>query len=278
MDVKQIILDAESWLRRERQVSRNRQSVYAGTQLGNIFFQQELGQLCVCNDDWLSETALEYRACPAAWKYLSGLRSPSRKTDGFGKSLDVAEGFAAWALVKWLRPQVIVELGVQYGISARLWKEALKTYVIDHELILCDLDDHRLFITDDECTFLQGDAYKMLPEVFASRQVDLLHNDAHPYSLTRWSVEEGRRQGVDVFTFHDIGRQKRGPFQLKGANLSSDEKLTHDTDYGSCGHWERHVIAEVFDERFLRTNTVVGEGYRIQAFDSLFGFGAVLCE
>ena len=277
MDAKQLVLTANRWLRREKQARRNRQSVYANTQPGNVFFQRELGQLLNCDRDWLAQTAAEYRACPAAWKCLSGLRSPSCKTDGIAKTLDVAEGFAVWALVKRLCPQVVVEVGVQYGISARLWKEALRAYVPDHELILCDLEDHRLFRTDDECTFLRGDACQTLLEVFASRSVDLLHNDVHPYSLTRWSVEEGRRHGVRIFTFHDVGRRDRGPFRLESANLSSDEKLAHDTDYGNCGHWERHVMADSFDPRVLHKDLVVEDSYRIQVFDSLFGLGVVIC-
>jgi hypothetical protein len=64
----------------------------------------------------------------AAWRHLSSYQSAGPATDGFGKTLDVAEGFAAWAIVKHLRPRVVLEIGTQYGISARLWKEALKAY------------------------------------------------------------------------------------------------------------------------------------------------------
>lgn len=276
MNAKQVYVLARRWLKGQMQARRNRQSVYTNTEAGNTFFQYELCQLLGCDEAWIAETAAEYRACPAAWKYLSGLCSSSRKTDGIAKTLDVAEGFAAWSLVKHLRPHVMVELGVHYGVSSRLWKEALKAYVPEHELILCDLEDRRKFITDGECTFLKGDAFQTLPEVLASRKVDLLYNDVHPYSLVRWSVEEGKRLGVRTFAFHDVGRQERGPFRPESADLSLDEKLAHDTDYGHCGRWERHVIAELFDRRVLNQDTVVEDSYRIQIFDSLFGFGAVI--
>ncbi len=276
MKVTQQISSILRWLRQQQQVVRNRKAVRLSTLSGGIFFQRALRQLFCCEDKWLAQTAAEYRACPAAWENLSGLRSPSRRTDGFAKTLDVAEGFALWSLIKQVRPQVVVELGTQYGISARLWKEALKMYVPDHSLILCDLLDQRKFIRDHECTFVQGDACQTLPEVFASHSVDLLHNDAHLYSLIRWSVQEAKRYGVKTFTFHDVGRRKRGPFELKSATLSSREKLSHEEDYGICGTWERHVMAEVFDERILHEDAVIEDLCVIQVFDSLFGFGVVM--
>lgn len=262
-----------------RHTVRNWYAVRIGTQQKHIFFQQELQQLLDCDSKWLRTTASEYYNCSAAWRRLSGYRSPSRETDGFGKSLDVAEGFAAWALVKHLRPRVVVELGTQYGISARLWKEALKMYVPGHELILCDLEDHRRFIGDDECTFLKGDAWQTLPEVFVSRSVDLIFNDAHPYNLIRWSVEEGLKQGVPTFAFHDVGcKHPRSPFRMQSAWLKPEEKLIHTADYGPCGTWERHVIAELFDQRALYADTVEKASTRIQIFDSLFGLGIVVCK
>ncbi len=260
-----------------RHTGRNQRAVRAGTQPGEEFFRSELQRLLGCDDEWLAQTAAEYRACLPAWRYLSGLRSPSRKTDGFAKSLDVAEGFAAWALVNLVRPKVIVELGVQYGISARLWKEALNAYVPEHELILCDLENLRRFIGDDECVFLKGDARKSLPEVFATRSVGILYNDAHPYDLIHWSVTEALKHRVPVLTFHDVGRlHPRGPFKAESNRLSERQKLVNSEHWGQYGHWERHVIADIFDSRVLQEDAVVGEAYHIQFFDSLLGFGAVL--
>lgn len=266
-------------LRSIMQMFQNWKTVRLGTKPENIFFQAELQQFLGCNVPWLAETAAEYRACNAAWMYLSGLRSSSRRTDGVAKSLDVAEGFAVWALVKHARPKVVVELGVQYGISARLWKEALKTYVPEHELILCDLEDRRRFITDQDCTFFKGDARQSLPEVFASLSVDILHNDAHPYDLIDWSVTEALNHHVPILTFHDIGhKHSRGPFKAESNRLDKKEKLENSTEWGKYGAWERHVMADVFDKRILHEDAVVNDSYRIQIFDSLLGFGVVLSD
>jgi len=264
--------------KRYRQQLRNRQSVQAHTKLPQIFMQRQLTQLLDCDDAWLEETAVEYNACANAWKLLSGLRSPSRQTDGFAKSLDVAEGFALWALVKHQRPQVVVELGSQYGISARLWKEALNRYVPQHELILCDLEDKRRFIDDTECTFLAGDARKTLQTVFENSQVSLLHNDAHPYDLIEWSLNEGLRQEIPLFTFHDVGghQLRGGPFIPESSKIPQAERLQYSEDYGPHGTWERHLMAEVFDQRIITQDCVVTPTWRMQIFDSLFGFGAIL--
>jgi hypothetical protein len=256
---------------------RNRRAVRQGTRPPAIFFGQELRWALGRDQRWLEETAAEYRDTPAAWEKLSGLRSPSRATDGPAKSMDVAEGFAAWALIKHCRPRVVAELGTQHGISARLWKEALKAYVPDHELILCDLEDRRRFIGDDEATFLEGDARQTLRKTFERGRVDLLFNDAHPIDLIRWSVREGLKQGVPVFAFHDVGHHHpRGPFKPSAASVAETEKLAHGEEYGTYGTWERHVMAEIFDPRLLHDDSLEAGGHRVQFFDSLFGFGVVL--
>jgi hypothetical protein len=276
MNLKQGYVLLRRWLKGRMQARRNRRAVYRYTNPGSIFFEKQVDWLLDRDESWLAKTAAEYRACSKAWQYLSGLRSPSKKTDGFAKSLDVAEGFALWALVKHVRPKVVVELGVQYGVSARLWKEALKAYVPEHELILCDLEDKRRLIDDDECTFLRVDARQVLPDVFSSGRVGILHNDAHPYDLIYWSVDEALKHDVPVLTFHDVGRGPRSSFKLESSRLSKEQKLAHAEYSAEYGHWERHVIAEIFDHEILHKDSVEGEEYRIQIFDSLFGFGVVL--
>jgi hypothetical protein len=149
--------------------------------------------------------------------------------------------------------------------------------VPDHELFLCDLEDKRRFIGDNESTMLKGDARETLQHVFATRTIDILHNDAHPYDLIRWSVEEGLHQGVRMFSFHDIGKNHpRGVFKPELADLPQKEKMAHNEDYGTYGAcWERHVIAELFDRRALSEDAVDNDACRIQFFDSLFGLGFV---
>lgn len=274
--LKSATLTVSRRLRCIRQASRNRSTVHTGTQSGQVFFGQELKQLLGCADKWLADTAIEYRDCSMAWRHLSGLRSPSRKTDGFAKSFDVSEGFALWALVKHVRPKVVVELGVLHGVSSRLWKEALKAYVPDHELILCDLEDKRELIDDSECTFLKGDARRVLPRLFASEDVGVLHNDAHPYGLVHWSVTEALSYAVPLLTFHDVGRGARGPFRVGSSQLDREQRLANSENWAQCGHWERHVMAEVFGEHILYADEAESDAYRIRVFDSLFGLGVAL--
>lgn len=263
---------------RTRHTIHNLRCVRLGTRPGAMFFRSELGWLLGCDDAWLAETAAEYRRSFRTWRLLSGLRSVSPKTDGYARSLDVAEGFAAWALIKHVRPRSVVELGTQYGIYARLWKDALARYVPDHELILIDIRDARRYITDDEALFIRADARDVPPEILSSWRVDLLFNDAHSYSLVMDSVRHGVRSGVRAFAFHDVGRRRpRGPFNPEGADVSLEEKLKEDeSDYVRYGTWERHVMAEVFDRRALFTDSVCTESYAIQFFDSLFGFGVAI--
>jgi hypothetical protein len=259
-----------------RQRARNRATMQQTQAAGRIFFQTELRHFLGCDDAWLAATAAEYARCPAAWEHLSGLKSATRATDGMAKSLDLAEGFALWALVKHLRPQAVVELGVQYGISARLWKEALTAYVPGHSLILCDLEDKRRLITGDEARFYQADAAQVLPRLFAEEQIDILHNDAHPYDLIRWSVEEAMTHQVPCLTFHDVGRGARNVFRPESAHLTQEEKTRQSLNWAEYGLWERHVMAELISPDLVRQDAATGHGWKAQIFDSLFGVGAAL--
>lgn len=276
MAIKEKLRSLRKTVQQASHAARNWQAVQRGTQPGAIFFQPELRFLLQVDETWLQQTAAEYRGCMAAWQHLSGLKSASRQTDGVAKSLDVAEGLALWATVKHFRPRVVVELGTQHGVSARLWKEALKKYVPDHELILCDIEDVRRLIGDSEATFLLGDARQTLQQVFATRKVDLLFNDAHPYDLIRWSVEEGLKHAVPVFAFHDVGRHhSRNTFKVESASVPLTKRYVESENWATYGAWERHVMGEVFDQRILTQDAVEMPTARMQVFDSLFGLGIV---
>jgi hypothetical protein len=261
-----------------KQGRANRRAVQGHTLPGRVFLARELAQLTGRDAAWIDTTAAEYRACERAWMRLSGLRSPDKYSDGYIQTLDVAEGFAMWALVKHMRPRVVVELGTQYGISARLWKDALTQYVPEHRLYLCDLEDQRLFVGDGEAHFMQGDARDSLARIFALEKVDILFNDAHPYSLITWSLAEGLAHGVPCFAFHDVGGRalRGGPFHIESHALPESERVASGASDGMGGHWERHCMADTFDPRVLTQDAVENDTWRLQVFDSLFGFGVAL--
>jgi len=79
-------------------------------------------------------------------------------------------------------------------------------------------------------------------------------------------------------TFHDVGgyQLRGGPFKPVGATLPKAEKAKYGEDYGPYGTWERHVMAEIFDQRLVQQDFVVTSDWRMQIFDSLFGFGVAL--
>ncbi|MEM6885407.1 MAG: hypothetical protein AAF571_10275 [Verrucomicrobiota bacterium] len=241
------------------------------------FFEHEIQCFFKKDKAWVKEAFRDFVACKPAWENLSGLRSPSSKTDGMAKTIDLAEGFAMWCLICSEKPRRVVELGTQYGISGRLWKEALKKYVPEHELILCDLEDQRTLIGDDECTFLEGDGVECLHEAFKRGDVDLLFNDAHPYLLIRDSVNVAIAHKVPAYAFHDTGCQHpRGPYHPEFYTMTEEQKIEHGMNYKDYGHWERHLIGAIFDERALNQDFCQSDEASIQTFDSLFGFSAVL--
>ena len=256
----------------------NKSAVAEWTQPQKVFLSDSIMWLTGRTRQWVEETAAEYRASHDSWIHLSGLRSPDGRSDGVSKSMDVAEGFAAWALIKHLRPYVVVELGTRFGVSARLWKDALNLYSPNHRLYLCDLVDLRRYIGEDEAIFMQGDAIASLQNILQKERVDILFNDAHPYKLIGDSLELGIAHNVPCFAFHDVGGRKLrgGPYHAESASLTKEERLAHEFDFDAVGHWERHCMAEYFDERILYADAVETDKWLMQVFDSLFGLGVIM--
>ena len=241
------------------------------------FYQKELCNFLSVDKQWIKQAFEEYAATPEAWMRLSSFQSPSSQYDGKAKSLDIAEGFAVWAFVKKFRPKNVVELGSQFGISARLWKEALQKYVSEHSLHLFDLEDKRQYITDQDATLHLGDAYLLFPEFIKYNNVDLLINDAHPYELIKWSIIEGIKHKIPYYAFHDIGmRNKRGPFKKSSYSLTEYQKVIGSHEWHKHGLWERHVMADIFDKRILKKDFVENTFSKTGIFDSLFGYGFVI--
>jgi len=260
-----------------RHFIRNAIDVWRGTRPGSIFFEEDIISHLGCSRSWLHQTAREYRWTPAAWRKLMVLKSSSWRLDGYAFSLDTAEGFAAWALIKHTRPQIVVEIGTQHGVSARLWKEALNKYVPGHQLILIDLVDQRRHITDREARFIKGDGRAEFRRLVETVKVDMLFNDAHPYDLIRDTVSAGLRHGVRIFAFHDVGRGPLSRFRLSSAGVAEADRLIDDgPDYLTYGTWERHVMAETFGKELLVSDRLENETHRVQIYDSTFGLGAAI--
>jgi hypothetical protein len=255
----------------------NKANIEYRAKTGEAFFQKELCKFLNVDKSWIKQSFGEYAETPEAWVRLSSYRSPSSQHDGKAKSLDIAEGFAVWAFVKKFRPKNVVELGSQFGISARLWKEALQKYVPGHELHLFDLEDKRQYITDQDATLHLGDAYRLFPEFLKSNRVDLLINDAHPYELIKWTLTEGILHKIPFFGFHDIGcTHKRGPYKKEYFKLSEYEKIKGSLNWHHYGLWERHAMADFFDKRIAAESCVENEHIKCQIFDSFLGFGFVI--
>ena len=239
----------------------------------NPFFKSEIKKFYEENDVWVLESLNDFYNCKVAWENLTLFQSDSRKGDGIGKSVDIAEGFAIWCFVRHFKPQSIAEIGTRYGVSARLWKEALKKYVPEHRLTLFDLEDVRRYIDDSEAKLIVGDAFKLFPDFLNNHPVDLLILDAHPYELTRWALEEGFKRGIKNFAFHDVGKKhRRGPYKPQYYTLPEIVKLKHSLDWGTYGTWERHLQADFFDKALATKDYVQNEFSTSQVFDSLFGY------
>ena len=253
----------------------------------NIPFKKEIKRLLDENDEWVEET---YDIFNKNSKYFINLvprpRSSSKRTDNADKTLDLDECFVYWCLIRKYKLKNILELGTRFGTSTRVIRCAQRTFFPDSQtkLYSCDVNKEYRYIHPDEFEFIHRDAKGLFPHFLKENQIDCIHNDAHPYDLIKLSTQAAIDTKIKIMTYHDVSRPEdhpRGSCIKNSFFLSEKEKLEINSNLpfsgiADYGHWERHVICELFSKELLENNFVETEQYKIQMFCSLFGLGVVV--
>jgi len=194
---------------------------------------------------------------------------------GFGESkyLCMEEAMLCYFTLKFQRPDLIVEIGTQYGVSTRKIIDIRNYLGIKAPIVCYDIEDQAKYFTSDEVTLKVQDVSQCLrEEIFGNSSRGYLHLDAHPYYLTRDAILEAIREQYWAVTVHDCGRGLCNP--AMEIRRDQPELISSRT-----GHWERHVLAEVFgvssplaeDLDFQETTT-----HRMRIFETPHGVCAIL--
>ena len=246
----------------------------------NVPFKKEIKRLLDENDEWVEETYDIFNKNNEHFIHLVPVpRSASKQTDNADKTLDLNESFVFWCLVRKYKLKNILELGTRFGISTRMIRSAQDTFFpgFKTKLYSCDLVKEYRHIHSDDFDFLNEDAKNLFPHFLEENQIDCLCNDAHPYDLIKLSTQAAIDAKTKIMTYHDVSRKEdhpRGPCFKDSFFLSEEEKLKN--NWAKHGHWERHVMCEMFSKELLENNFVETEQYKIQMFCSLFGLGVVV--
>lgn len=139
------------------------------------------------------------------------------------------------------KPSTMIELGVQYGCSARTWLELAKLHGLRFELLAYDIKDsiHDDCVDRNEITFSLENITGYEAVVLENFRPDLVFLDAHPLSLTRNMFRACKKRKIDMM-LHDVS--------LKLMNT----------------HWERKVLCQEISHLLKEGENLIYENDKVK--------------
>ena len=158
---------------------------------------------------------------------------------GERKTLCFEEAFILFALIHRLQPSTIIEIGTQYGKSTRRILDMRSLANSNAPVICFDVTNQVEYFTSEEASLLLKDVTNTVrQDIFEQYQGGLIYLDAHPYHLLKNVIQAVLDYPQWLIAIHDCGKglcNPKMPLRKDDLNITS-----------ATGHWERHVLAEVF--------------------------------
>jgi hypothetical protein len=197
---------------------------------------------------------------------FSEFSSYLKKTFKQDKSLSMQEAFTLYLVSKLYGVESVAELGVRYGISSRFWLSTLP------DCSVTGYDIKKLYnkrkklkpITSPKFHFIHGD----VNETWKDSKYDLIFYDAHPYDIT-YKIAYNNIDKVKIHCFHDVGELC---FKKESSNIPTDQRVEIDI----AGHWERHVMAELFTPNIADDIIAIDDEWRSLIIDDKYGVGITI--
>lgn len=193
---------------------------------------------------------------------------------GERKTLNFEEAFVIYAILAHTRPpRPIVEIGTQYGRSTRRILDILDRLDLKNDVVCFDIEDRVEAFAPDEAALVVED----ITGRFRERVLDRIHPcliylDAHPYRLTKEVILDVLQHTRDcVLVMHDSGKALCNPDMALDRD---DPDITSAT-----GHWERHVLCEVFGVDDPMTNEIdyrETQTHRLRVFRTVHGLATIV--
>jgi hypothetical protein len=138
------------------------------------------------------------------------------------------------------KPHTILEFGVQYGCSSRVFVEMAKWLDLKMELNSWDVVDavKKDCISKTDFKLHIEDVTGKEKEVFDRYSPDLVFLDAHPYRLTKSIMQECLSRKIDFMT-HDVEQ-----FVFDRAKKQSKNF----TDFSVYVDWELYILGELISK------------------------------
>lgn len=191
-----------------------------------------------------------------------------KDTLGEQKTLYLEEAFLLYLAAWQMRPKHVVEIGTQYGKSARRIVDMLNLLGFESKVTCFDVADEIQFVTHEEVGLvihdLTNDFYSRVLEPIAP---SLIFLDARPYPLLQRVIRDflnWSKYHPAILAIHDCAPGLYNPRMKISKNDPSAPN-------SQTGIWERHVLADIFSVSNSELDDVRTEHHHLKIFGTLYG-------
>lgn len=191
---------------------------------------------------------------------------------GESKTLTFEEAFLLYLAIVRIKPVEVVEIGTQYGKSTRRILDILSMLNLKTRLTCFDIVNQLTYASPQEVQFIQHDLTDDFFETVLSRIAPgLIFLDAHPYYLLKNIISAFLQWSVDrqsILAIHDCAPGLYNPHM----RISKDEPKAVSSH---TGHWERHVLMEIFGTENQLLDDLETPRHRLKIFNTTHGLALI---
>jgi len=191
---------------------------------------------------------------------------------GERKTLSMEEAFLMYVMFRQYQPESVIEIGTQYGKSTRRLIDLRKFAGQNAKVVCFDIEDQVKYFDKSEADLVLKDITNSFREdVLEKYAPGLIYLDAHPYHLLKNVIQAVLENGNWLVAVHDCAPGLCNP------NMELEKDDLHITS--STGHWERHVLAEIFgvaDVLGERLNHLETNRHTEMIFETPHGLAVIL--
>lgn len=208
------------------------------------------------------------------WAHYQGLMAAKRHVSELGQvgTLSSEEAFVIHCLCARFQPPELIEIGVHQGKSTRRILDSLAHLELKTRVTCFDIEDLVRYFSPDEATLLLHDVTESVEQdILDPYAPGIIYLDAHPWRLLKNVIAAVLRRQDWLLAIHDCSPILCNPRMT----ISRDQP---DLITARTGHWERHVLAEVFglgDPLDGRLNELETDTHQLRVFGTQHGLGVI---
>ena len=211
----------------------------------------------------------------ALWRDYQGLMAAKRHIAELGQigTLSSEEALVLHCLCARFQPPEFIEIGTHQGKSTRRILDSIAHLQLETRLTCYDIEDLVEHFSPDEATLLLHDVTDTVePDILDRYAPGIIYLDAHPWHLLKNVIAAVLRRQDWLLAIHDCSPILCNPKMT--ISKAEPSLITART-----GHWERHVLAEVFgldDPLDPRLNALETDTHMLRIFGTQHGLGVLL--